>query len=208
MVRPSVEPRSYLDNRGLKFVRRPAAGSFCSNGTVVQVSRRSGVALAAVVAIVLLATVVAATSVARLLEVRGDGAAAERATDRASRAEAAATEDLAIQEAQRVAAEVRLATARDALAAVDEVLDAASHDRAAVHAQLVAAREELLALQEAVTGAAGEAFANAGLVNALADCLEGVSALVNQLAVGDRGGAVRTADAVAPACAAVGAAIG
>ena len=194
---------------------------FCSNGTVLDrptgaqhgasdtqpLHRRARAASVVVAVLLLVATAVAVTSAGRLLSVRGDRQAADRAATTAEAAATATVDDLSAQQAFLAEAGVDLGAARAALGAADDVLDAASHDRAAVAAELAAAQQHLAELHAAVTGAEGEAFANAGLVNALAECLEGVSALVNQLAVGDRGGAVRTADAIAPACAAVGAAI-
>ena len=91
---------------------------------------------------------------------------------------------------EQAAAELRLATVEAELAAAD---DRAAHDR------VLARRTDERAAATSEDLTAQQAF--------LAECLEGVSALVNQLAVGDRNGAVRTADAIAPSCAAVGAAI-
>lgn len=150
---------------------------------------------------------VAAWSVVQLLGLHADARAAEQRADALDAAAARTAGEVAHQHALLSDAELRLGDARRALLAADDGLDLASADHAGVVAELRATEAQLLALQEAVVGASGQAFANASLVGVLATCLDGLSELVNQLAVGDRAGAVRTVDRIGPACSAVGAAI-
>lgn len=159
------------------------------------------------VLVLAVALVVATASLAQVLRLRADTRAAARATAATELAIVASTADRTEQEAFRAAADGRLAEARHALDAADATLDAATADHAAVLGQLEGVQVQLVALQQAVAGAESEVFANAALVRLLATCLDGLSELVNQLAVGDGDGAVRTVDDIGDACAAVGAAI-
>ena len=169
--------------------------------------RRAGLAVAVVATSLVLGLAVAGWSVAQLLAARADADAANRATADAELATEDAAEELAEQHALLAAADLRLGDARRALAAADAALDAASVDHATVVAELDAARLQLTDLQDAVSGAGAEAFINATLVGQLGTCLDGLSELVNQLAVGDRSGAVRTTSRIGPSCATVGAAL-
>ena len=171
------------------------------------VGRRAGTAVGALAVLVAVGLVVAAWSVLRVVEVTAAAGDAERATDSAEAAAGRAADEVAHQQALRSGAELRLGDAVRALTAADDALDLADAEHAGVVAELRAMRVRLVELRGAVAGAAGTAFANATLVGQLATCLDGLSELVNQLAVGDRRGAVATIDDIGPSCAAVGAVI-
>lgn len=157
--------------------------------------------------LVVAALAVAGWSTWQLLDARHDADVARRAAGAADAAAGEGADALVAQQAFAAQADVALADARRALAAVDDGLDAVSADHLATATELGALLDQLAALEASVAGAEGEAFASATLVDALAGCLDGVSDIVNQLSIGDHAGAVRTSEAIAPACAAVGAAI-
>lgn len=171
------------------------------------VGRRAGTAVAVVSTLVLVGLALGGWAVARLVEVRADAAAAERALAATEAGTEEAADDAATQQALLAAADLRLGATRRALDAADTALDAAAADHAAVVAELEATRLHLDELEAAVSGAGTEVVVNAALVGQLGTCLDGLSELVNQLAVGDRSGAVRTASNIGPSCAAVGAAL-
>ena len=163
--------------------------------------------MAVVVTLLLHGLAIGGWSIVQLVEARADSAAARRATASAEVAIDDAAADLAEQRSLLAAADLHLGDARRTLAAADAALVAASADHATVIGELEAVRSQLADLEIAVSGVGVQAYANASLVGQLATCLDGLSELVNQLAVGDRSGAVRTTSEIGPACAAVGAAL-
>jgi hypothetical protein len=122
----------------------------------------------------------------------------------------AAAVDEAVVAAERAALPERVATLHDAeraLTAAEERLDqgldhllGSVTERHLVRTQLAQVREELARLQEAATNAETEAWGAAAAVRALGSCLDQVSGVLNQLAVGDEAGAARAIQRLAPAC--------
>lgn len=133
---------------------------------------------------------------------------AERAAlDQAAAASAVAeaeADELADRRARLLEAEAELGSTLRRLDETRALLTATVAERDRIVAELARVHAELALLQGAADGAELEAFANAVLVDALARCLDGVSELLNQVSVGDSGGAVRTLDRIGPACATVG----
>lgn len=131
---------------------------------------------------------------------------ADDATAIATNTGGAAAADLADRRAALLAADAERGGAEAQLTAAIEALDVAEADRQAVIAELDRLRAEVAALQSAATGTERDAQATAAQVGPLGVCLDGVSRLLNQVAVGDPG-AARTVEAIGPACAAVGMAL-
>jgi hypothetical protein len=69
-------------------------------------------------------------------------------------------------------------------------------------------RQELAGVHDAAAQARSEARQGAALADALSTCLIGVSQLLNQLSVGDDGGAAATARRIGEPCSIVGVAVG
>lgn len=157
---------------------------------------------AALLAGLLVVAVVAST--VRLRRIDDDAAAARR---RGAAAELSARGlegelDQATRDLRR--ARLALKTAREDQEAAEGERVRALSDHEAVEAELDRVGESLAALERALSGAEGDAAANTALAAALGECLEGISAFLNQLAVHDDHGALRTVERIGGVCATVG----
>jgi hypothetical protein len=91
------------------------------------------------------------------------------------------------------AAEARLGNALDGL--FDGI-----GERHITRTELAAVRAELDRVLAAATAAEADAWGAAAAVAALGSCLDQVSAILNQVAVGDTAGAARAIERLAPSC--------
>lgn len=149
-----------------------------------------------------------ADSTSELIAVRRHERTAQASQRVANAGGKAADAELQRLENQLAVAEVTLAAARDRLAAAGSSLEASTAERDALVQELEAARGDLAATRGAVTNVEVQAGANNALVTSLGTCLDGVSTLLNQVALRDNVGAGRTIQAIAPACAEVGLVLG
>lgn len=154
------------------------------------VRRLAGAAVAAVVVAGAVAHVAAR---ADLADARERVAARERVVATAAGATAAAAD-------RAGAALAELTAASPGLRAAQEELTARTREREQAAARLAAARDRLATVEAelAATSAAGELQARQ--VEALRECLRGVTAVLNAVAVDDVRSAIDGLEEVAPAC--------